>query len=159
MKTILNIIFSFSVITAFGQADIVEKNISIKFNSYDGNKDVRVRLQFKVPNNYSRIIKNGPGMDGEVDWQILYPDSSIIYISNEFLRFYYLNQENLLNEGYKNYTYNSTNDTIVNSGFNSKSKYWKDIACTGFVRGYINVNPDMKPVYDKSIKVVKIRIK
>ncbi len=155
MKLFLFIFFSVVVISSFGQDNLKTKNISFKFITYNGMKDVKVKLRLKVPDNFIEIIKNGPGMDGEVDYQIIYPDSSIIYLSNEFLISYYLNIKNLINIGVNSYTYKSINDTVINEGKNEKDLYWKEIACTGLVRGYINVSPRNKPLFNESIKIIR----
>ncbi|MEP7196905.1 MAG: hypothetical protein ABI851_10310 [Saprospiraceae bacterium] len=102
-----------------------------------------------LPKNFQIKIYKG---DDDIEYNYVYPDSSIIYITT-FANS--LNEENLRIEGKYSKKYNALNltDTITFCGITSEKLYWyEELKKNKIIIGYFNVSPKKKIMMDKSIQ-------
>lgn len=131
------------------------------------NKVQNHRLNFEksIPENrnYDTIcirLKKGAKKsrledNGCYEYQFLYSDSSIFYVSSNIYSGSRLNFQNLLTIGVDTYGINRSNnplDTIKNAGIQSDGNFWLEYILGDVVVGYVNANHQKQQIFNKSIE-------
>lgn len=89
--------------------------------------------------------------DFHTEYRIIYPDSSIIYITNDEGRGSPLNFENLYNIGIQDYHKQHLLDTLNYEGQQDDGRFWKVNVVGEIVVGYLNVIEEKKQQFDESL--------
>lgn len=93
---------------------------------------------------------------GFCEYQFIYKDESILYVSTNTFSGSRLNYKNRLNASIKTYSQNrSENDTIRNSGVEEDGEYWLEWINGSYVVGYVNASDST--VFDKVIESISLR--
>ena len=95
--------------------------------------------------------------DYHSEFRVNYPDSSIIYITNNEVRGSVLNFENRVRQGFDVYRKEHLLDTISVSAQLLNGDYWRETILGQVVVGYINVPSNKTERYDKSISTIRIK--
>ena len=121
-----------------------------------------VKLSKKV--YYLEIPKGGkvdkrPTLTGDYhnELRISFPDSSIIYITNNVWLGSSLNYANRMSDGDSGYTKEHLNDSIWSDGTQIDGKYWCEHVLGNIVVGYINVRAEKKERYDNYLKTIRTK--
>lgn len=93
--------------------------------------------------------------DYHTEYCVLYPDSSIIYITNDESRGSALNFKNRVSSGLDLYRKEHLMDTLSNTLLQNDGRYWSETVLGEIVVGYLNVPPNKKELYDKSLKTIR----
>ena len=89
-----------------------------------------------------------------IEHRFIYPDSSIIYITNDDKSGGAVNTIKAKEYGEGVYLKILSSDTLNISG-NEADKYWREQKDNKIVIGYINVPPDKKEQYDKALATLR----
>lgn len=124
----------------------------IDYKSKDSSywKQKKRVFRISVPNGFQKQTILG---DHETEIQLVYQDSSIIYISDELKSGSYSNWKNLESITSKNFDY-LYKDTVINEGI-TKTGFWKEMKLKYIIIGYLNMPEDKKAVFEKSLKSIK----
>lgn len=124
---------------------------TIKFK--DGGRGQRVKYLMDVPKGYELYIVT----DGhERELRFVYPDSSVIYITNDDKSGGAINTMKSKEYGEGIYLKILSSDTLDISG-NDTGKYWREQKKDKVVIGYINARPSLKEKYDKVLTTLRIK--
>lgn len=77
--------------------------------------------------------------EGKLEYRILYSDSSIFFINNNFENISRLNVSNMFNSGFESLKRSQVFDTLLYSGVQSNGRFWKEHHIGDIVIGYSNV--------------------
>lgn len=125
-------------------------------NFPEDSKKLKRNYFIDVPKG-GKLLKGDALITGDyhTEYRLTYPDSSIIYITNNEWRGSSLNFVNLSEVGITGYTKEHLLDTLDNSGKQRDGKYWREHVVGQVVVGYINVPPDKKSEYDKALATLR----
>lgn len=113
----------------------------------------RLSYRLDIPKGYNEVCKEYE--NAAKIYLFTYPDSSILYFTNT-LNLTSLNHD-IKEEKYGSYTFgHHYNDNFVMDGVQKNGNYWKEIKDPSIYRGYINVPPEKKDLFD-SILVHKTK--
>lgn len=132
------------------------KTILYKVYDYDGEKITNYTYRMKIPKGYKLIIVS---FDAVVQHEYWYPDSSVIYLTNE-LGLSNINYENIRKEKgeyVKRMIAFIYDDTITLSGKDSTGLYWKEIKLKSICVGYSRVAENKKNIFDFALKTLITR--
>lgn len=124
---------------------------TIKFK--EGRGDQQVKYLMDVPKGYELFVVTG-GHEREL--RFVYPDSSVIYITNDDKSGGAVNTVKAKEYGEGIYLKILSSDTLDISG-NDAGKYWREQKENKVVIGYINVQPGLKEKYDKVLTTLRIK--
>jgi hypothetical protein len=119
---------------------IPTRNILFKdsFDYYD--KRIAQKYSIKFPKEgilkKSRYDFTG---EGKLEYRILFPDSSVFFINNNFENISRLNRVNMFDTGVKSLNRTQVFDTLLHSGVQSNGRFWKEHHIGDIVIGYSNV--------------------
>jgi hypothetical protein len=128
------------------------KSIKYLTYEYEGDRDVKVAYILKVPKGYKLTIVSG---SHEKEFQFIYPDSSIIYITNNSNSGSYLNYENVVRQSSEIYKEQLLKDTLYLEGLQEDSRYWKETKLSKIVVGYINTPLSKKKIFDEALSSIQ----
>jgi hypothetical protein len=111
-----------------------------------------LRYSMEVPLGYK--LSKTTDDHGYIENRLLYPDSSIIYITNDDKSGGAVNAIKVKEYGQGIYLKILSSDTLDISG-NEAGKYWREQKVNKVVVGYINVLPDKKEQYDKALATLR----
>lgn len=121
----------------------------IKFDYSDrGNKKV---IEMDIPKS-AKLVKITAGGEGK-EYQYLYPDSSLIYITD--MSGTSTINEQLINKNQGDYNKRFSADTASFEGIKGDNTYWKEIKWFKLFYGYSNVPLNKKYIYDNALSSVK----
>ena len=138
---------------------IYRENTRVKFTHIASNtkKQKKINYFLVVPNGYKLNIFEAGGEVG-LEYRYIYPDSSIIYISDLEIS---LNFENIAKNGLsaKKFEFKMRQDalkgdTLTISGKDEKGCYWKEIMIGTVEFGYKNVTENKKGIFDNVLKSI-----
>jgi len=138
------------------------RRVSFKsYVHYSKDKDQKVKYTAQLPIGFKPFVVMASGEYG-TDNEYRYPDSSIIYISDNHL--IDVNHDNIDKAGLwsKRFTYSkitaqSLRDTFKLEGKDSKGLYWKEVFIGKICIGYHKVKNEKKDAFDKAIASFKGR--
>lgn len=93
--------------------------------------------------------------DYKSEYRIIYPDSSIIYITNDEWNGSRLNIQNRMAIGINGYTKKTLTDTIEVHGVQENGRYWKELILNDIVVGYYNLPEEHKQLFDEVLTKIK----
>ncbi len=117
-------------------------------NSYWEHK--KKRFKMSIPVGYEKVLIEG---SHENEVQFVYPDSSIIYFSNDLISGSFSNWKNLESISTKTSDY-LYQDTIRNEGFSDKG-YWRELKLKDVIIGYLNAPLDKKEAYNGALESIR----
>jgi len=130
----------------------------IKFNGTieQGSKSAPLKLAIEVPKG-GELRKGTYDFTGDyhVEYRIVYPDSSILYIGNSNLTGSRLNMVNRVSSGINALYKEHPLDSLYFDGKQSNDRVWKENILGDFIVGYVNVPPDKKSEYDKALATIR----
>jgi hypothetical protein len=118
----------------------------LKFTAYKSD------YVLELPNGYE--LKKLKDDDGIQEYQALYPDSSVIYITDDE-KSGGSNRAKEEKYGADVYIKILANEKLILEGNHSNGKYWKEDKQGKVVVGYFNVPPDKKEEYDKALATLR----
>jgi hypothetical protein len=123
----------------------------IKFDYTNaGNKKT---IEMEIPKS-AKLIKITAGGEGK-EYHYLYPDSSLIYITD--MSGAGTINEQLIDKNQDNYNKRFSADTASFEGIKEDSTYWKEVKWYKLFYGYSNVPLSKKNIYDKVLSSVKYK--
>jgi hypothetical protein len=143
------------VLMAVSQAD-QSKMETIKYATYEqvDGKEKKVIYCLKVPRGGKQLTVFG---SHEKEQEVLYPDSSYIYITNDAKAGSHLNYNNVARLDKGAYARKLLEDTVLLEGVQPDGRFWKEDKLGNIVVGYVNVTASQKSRYDASLRSLKIR--
>lgn len=108
-----------------------------------------------IPENY--LIDDSSTLTGDNSKEIryIYPDSSIIYITNEERKGSSLNTLNKMKEAIDSYIESYKSDTLYYKGIQEDGRFWAENFLGEIIIGYVNCPQDRKELFDKSLKTIR----
>jgi hypothetical protein len=106
----------------------------------------------EVPSGYK--LSKATDDHGYIEHRFIYPDSSIIYITNDDKSGGAINTIKAKEYGEGIYLKILSNDTLDINGVEDE-RYWREQKANKIVFGYINVLPDKKEQYDKVLATIR----
>jgi hypothetical protein len=118
----------------------------VKFTSY------KTDYLLDLPKGYE--LKKLKDDEGYREYQAVYPDGSVIYITDDEKSG---GSNNAKEEKYGANVYVQilASDTLVLDGSNNDGRYWKEHKQGKIVVGYFSVPPDKKVEFDKALATLK----
>ncbi|MFN9500756.1 MAG: hypothetical protein ACK57K_05505 [Chryseotalea sp.] len=126
----------------------------------EDNNELTRTFFMDVPKK-GKLLKGDELITGDyhTEYRISYPDSSIIYITNDEWSGSILNVNNLGKIGINAYHKKHLLDTLDHRGKQSNGKFWRDYVIGKLVVGYINVPINRLSEFDKSLESIRARKK
>jgi hypothetical protein len=118
---------------------------SIKFTAYEKS------YSLSLPKGYN--LKRLKDDEGYREHQAIYPDSSIVYITDD-KKSGGVNKSKEEKYGADVYIKILANENLVLEGVGSDGRYWKEQKQGNIVIGYFNVPPDKKWQYDEILSTL-----
>jgi len=112
----------------------------------------------RIPKGYTRkIIVGGPSE--YFQYQYRYPDSSMLYVTDELVG--NPNAAQMKEAGYSNKVFSvyfeEQSDALPVEGLDSTGKYWKNQFADRYSIGFMKVGYSKKNAYDKAVRKYHIR--
>lgn len=111
----------------------------------------KIKYHFNVPDGYQ--IKNVTGTH-ESEMRIEYPDSSVIYITDDIKSGSALNYDNVSASPGHAFSDMLLKDSLVISGIQPNKRIWKQCKLKNIVIGYFNVLPLKKAEYEQVLRTI-----
>lgn len=127
-----------------------ELSETIKYTTYIQSK--KVKYSMELPTGFMKYIVVG---DHERELRYLFPDSSIIYITNDIEGGSPLNYDNIRRKDNGLFVQKLNNDTLYIEGLQENDLYWKECKLGRVTVGYVNVSKENKQLYDKALNSLK----
>ena len=121
----------------------------IKFDYSNMGKKKVIEMDIPKSTKFVKITAGGEGKE----YQYMYPDSSLIYITD--MSGTSTINEYLINKNQSDYNKRFSADTASFEGIKDDSTYWKEIKWFGLFYGYSNVSLNKKRIYDSALSSVK----
>ncbi len=127
----------------------------IKYRTYEtqNGRERKIIYCMSVPQGGKLLTVSG---SHEKELEVIYPDSSFVYITNDAESGSYLNYKNVASVKAV-YTEKLLKDTLLLEGSQNNGKFWKENKFGKIVVGYVNVPLSKKDLYDKSLMSIKIK--
>jgi hypothetical protein len=93
--------------------------------------------------------------DYHLEYRIVYPDSSILYIGNDNWRGSKLNVVNRVSIGVRAISRKNEHDSLFFDGIQSNGRCWRENILGDIIVGYVNVHADDKAKYEQSVQSVR----
>ena len=113
------------------------------------------KFYIDVPKNGKLKKEKDYTGDFHTEYRIIYPDSSVVYITNDTWNGSRLNYENLMQIGVDSYSKEHLYDTLKYEGVQNDGLYWKDYVLGEIVVGYVNCPKRKKNEYDNVINTLR----
>lgn len=130
----------------------------IKYNGTieQGSKPVPLKLAIEVPKG-GKLRKGTYDFTGDyhLEYRIVYPDSSILYIGNSNETGSRLNMVNRVSKGINALYKDHPLDSLYFEGKQSDGMYWKENVLGNFILGYVNVPSEKRKEFDKALNSVR----
>lgn len=123
---------------------------TVKYATYSQAK--KVRYFMNLPAGFEKYIVEG---GHEKEFRYVYPDSSIIYITNDPEGGSPLNYENICKKDKGLFIKKLNNDTLYLEGAQENNLFWKENKLGRITVGYVNVPKKKKELYDSSINSIE----
>jgi hypothetical protein len=81
--------------------------------------------------------------EGKLEYRILFPDSSVFFINNNFENISRLNRVNMFETGVKSLNRTQVFDTLLYKGTQKNGRFWKEHYLGDLVIGYSNVKDSL----------------
>ena len=137
------------------------QNLGVKTIEYKGifpeeSKNPNRSYLLDVPKG-GKLLKGDARITGDyhTEYRITYPDSSVLYITNNEWGGSRLNSNNLYAIGITGYSKKHLLDTLNNEGKQPDQKYWRECIMGDIVIGYVNVPFSKKGEYDKVLSTLR----
>lgn len=128
------------------------KTINYKYTDIDSNRINKLSL--KVPKGFIR--NDISTIEGE-EIRLIYPDSSVIFVSNNFLSGSISNKQNRLEKGIDVIFKEKYNDTLVFKGSTKKGLLWEEHFLNNVVIGFLNVTENKEKEYNRVFSQIQIK--
>lgn len=115
----------------------------IIFKTIDDNKEVRFKIA--VPKKHRLLIVKG---SHEKEYNIIFPDSSTIFISDNVSSGSFVNREKYTKYGKDVGLKFLTQDTLKLNGVDEAGQYWEERKMKNLIYGYIKVSLKRKLEFD-----------
>ncbi|MCU0437216.1 MAG: hypothetical protein MUC49_04830 [Raineya sp.] len=145
MKKILLFGFFLSLMGCLKSNKVIYKAFD---TSFDTCQEQKIVCFAKIPKPYK--LEKFEDQHSHLSFTFHFPDSTILYISNDILSGHRLNAQNIKNEG-KIYRI-PYKDTLYLSGKQPHYLYWAEIAYPKVIIGYLNAPENRKTFYDNFLK-------
>jgi hypothetical protein len=89
------------------------------------------------------------------EYQLIFPDSSVIYITNNIESGSRLNYKNRYKDNAIIIRRSNENDSLLLGGMQTNGRFWKEYFIKDMVVGYCNVNADNKIIYDETLSTLR----
>jgi hypothetical protein len=153
MKFILIALFGLNIFFVNAQ----NNSFLLKFDGFlpIGNKRFHQVFYMDVP--ATGKVDNRETLTGDFhkEIRVTYPDSSVIYISNNSESGSRLNFENRYNSGFKSLTKSYLDDSLNLEGVQVNGSRWREHYCGYIVVGYLNVSNENKKKYDDILSTLR----
>lgn len=114
------------------------------------------RVKGAIPKKFEKNILTSIH---ETEYHFKYPDSSIIYITNErgtpSINYHNIDSDSIAIQ--KSFLSNMEGDTLTLKGVDDNGLHWKNIKIKKGSVGYLNVPKSRKAEFDKAIEKLQIR--
>lgn len=133
--------------------------LSVLFVSCMAQKTVKFSIDTKqylldIPSGY-RLVKS-KDYHQHIEYKFQYPDSSIIYITDDIESGGAINTDKVKKYGNNIFIKILTSDTLDISGVEGK-KYWREIKRNNVVAGYINAPLSKEKQYQDVLKTLRLK--
>ncbi|WP_091549562.1 hypothetical protein [Thermoflexibacter ruber] len=124
------------------------------FKAYDYDYMKMVKYELILPKNFKKSVVTG---SHELEYNFLYSDSTVFFISNDKKNGSFANYERYRKYGSNINLVYVTQDTVFLEGVNKVGKFWREIKLKNVIIGYINADSSKKVAFDNSIKNISFR--
>lgn len=157
MKYIFNFFFLLGFFIAGAQNDL----FLLKFEAYLPARNGQLHQVFYMDVPAGGRIDNRSTLTGDFhkETRIIYSDSTILYITNNFESGSRANFENRYNSGFRSLAKKYPADTLNIEGVQINGRWWREHYCQYIVVGYSNVLSVNKKKYDYVLSTLRDTLK
>lgn len=114
------------------------------------------KVKGEIPMKFEKYIMSSIH---ETEYHFKYPDSSIIYITNErgtpSINYHNIDSDSIAIQ--KSFLSNMEGDTLTLKGIDDNNLHWKNVKLKKGSVGYLNVPKSRKAEFDKALEKLQIR--